>query len=643
MSFRTWIRLAASAAPDLHSGMDLSRLLRILREWRLLIIASGVSGLLIGIAMSLIVTPMYRAGVVLEANPPSVQVIDEKTQSTAPAGRRLGLRRHPDRPAGKPRAGGARRPGPCARQQPRVRRPERRPGAAHPGRRPARSPANLQVAPQTDGQLIRFAFIWQSPEMAATVANAYANAFIDASLQRRYDASAYARSFLKRQIASTRNELEKSERQLVSYAQAQGIINTGTGDSEQSTDANSPQGQSLISLNEALAQATARRVAAEGRLPRVDVERADQRRDRQQPGDPPVARAPRGRISAEAHDAEARPSGNDQPALADRRARPADRPRELQRRQRAGQRHARRISGRRGRRAGAPRGASPTCAAKCSTCAGGASNMRSCSATSTPTGRSMTRCFSATRKSALPAASARRRSRSSTSAEPPASAVQAQRRAQRSDRPRPRPACRPGRGDRPRHPQRHDPHALRTSATSSGCPASARFRGASGAAKRTTLLEELDDPTSPASESYATLATSLQFTTDEGVPHALLVTSARAAEGKSSTALAISPPLRQARQTGAADRRRFAQAELPRQQRGQGVDLPPHQRGAAVAQRHDDQISQFLAAPVRRRAAQPGRAAGQLALPRDHRRSMLGISTWSSSIRRRCSASPTRR
>ncbi len=62
-----------------------------------------------------------------------------------------------------------------------------------------------------------------------------------------------------------RSDLERSERQLVAYAQSQGIINTsGAGEGERGADAGSLQGQSLVALNEALAQATARRVAAEG-------------------------------------------------------------------------------------------------------------------------------------------------------------------------------------------------------------------------------------------------------------------------------------------------------------------------------------------------------------------------------------------
>ncbi len=117
------------------------------------------------------------------------------------------------------------------------------------------------------GELIRFSFDATSPQLAATVANAVADAFINTAIQRRYDSSAYARSFLERQINRTRADLERSERALVGYAQQQGIINTSpAADGQRSAggDTNSLQGESLVKLNEALAEATARRVAAEG-------------------------------------------------------------------------------------------------------------------------------------------------------------------------------------------------------------------------------------------------------------------------------------------------------------------------------------------------------------------------------------------
>ena len=81
--------------------------------------------------------------------------------------------------------------------------------------------------------------------------------------------SAYARNFLERQINKTRGDLERSERSLVAYAQAQGIINTGGGGrGKPAGDTNSLQGESLVKLNEALAEATARRVRRKARIDR---------------------------------------------------------------------------------------------------------------------------------------------------------------------------------------------------------------------------------------------------------------------------------------------------------------------------------------------------------------------------------------
>src|SRR3954471_14491537 len=97
-------------------------------------------------------------------------------------------------------------------------------------------------------------YVSSSPTLAAQVANSYADNFIESALQRRYDASSYARHFLEKQIATVKAGLENSERQLVTYAQAQGIINTGN-EQTKGSDANSLQGASLVSLNTALAQA----------------------------------------------------------------------------------------------------------------------------------------------------------------------------------------------------------------------------------------------------------------------------------------------------------------------------------------------------------------------------------------------------
>ena len=133
---------------------------------------------------------------------------------------------------------------------------------------PASFNGGLKVVAPEQGQLIKFSFDSTSPQLAALVANGIADSFINSALQRRYEASAYARNFLERQINKTRGDLERSERAVVAYAQQQGIITTsgttGADGKVSGSDTNSLQGESLVQLNSALAAATARRVAAEG-------------------------------------------------------------------------------------------------------------------------------------------------------------------------------------------------------------------------------------------------------------------------------------------------------------------------------------------------------------------------------------------
>lgn len=59
------------------------------------------------------------------------------------------------------------------------------------------------------------------------------------------------------------------------------------------------------------------------------------------------------------------------------------------------------------------------------------------------------------------------------------------------------------------------------------------------AAKEVTAELELADPRSALSEAYRSLCTSLQFTTDKGLPKTLAITSSSPGEGKSLTSIAI--------------------------------------------------------------------------------------------------------
>jgi capsular exopolysaccharide synthesis family protein len=232
------------------------------RHWRWLIVAAIAVGLAGAIIVSMLMRPTYRAWVTLEANPPTFEVTDDKDSERQAAGgstfdfvsTQVGLlqsRSVAERAAQELNL--ANNADVVPQDLDASTRLKIATGAVS---------ENLQVVPPQQGELIRFSFDSGSPQLAANVANALANSFIDTAIQRRYESSAYARNFLERQIAKTRTDLERSERALVAYAQQQGIINTAGSDG--GSDATSLQGESLVKLNQALADATARRVAAEG-------------------------------------------------------------------------------------------------------------------------------------------------------------------------------------------------------------------------------------------------------------------------------------------------------------------------------------------------------------------------------------------
>jgi len=246
-------------------GLDFATLLRIISNWRWLILGAVGIGVVGAIAITLLTIPIYRSWVTLEANPPTVEIMDEQQRDRSSTGvnswdyvaTQVGLL------SSRSIAQRAAQDLNLANNKEFV---ESDGDLAERLKAATNKVANgLGVDAPEEGQLIRFSFDAESPQLSAAIANQIAESFINSNLQRRYEASAYARNFLERQIAKSRTDLEKSERQLVAYAQAQGIINTTVGeDGKPAGDAGSLQGESLVALNRALADATARRVAAEG-------------------------------------------------------------------------------------------------------------------------------------------------------------------------------------------------------------------------------------------------------------------------------------------------------------------------------------------------------------------------------------------
>ncbi|MBX7540055.1 GumC family protein [Qipengyuania sphaerica] len=126
---------------------------------------------------------------------------------------------------------------------------------------------NMDVELRRSTRIALITFTSTDPEMSARVANAFAEEFIQQTLQRRFDSSSYARNFVSEQLDEARQNLEESEEALNAYARNVGLLRT--------RDAISPTGQeieagtvtstTLLQYNQAVIRAREARIAAESR------------------------------------------------------------------------------------------------------------------------------------------------------------------------------------------------------------------------------------------------------------------------------------------------------------------------------------------------------------------------------------------
>ena len=115
----------------------------------------------------------------------------------------------------------------------------------------------VTVNPIRDSHLVQVSYDSISPTFAARVANALADGFIASSMDRQFGASSYAKKYLEDQLAQLKSQLEDSERALVSFAQKEDIV--------PNVDGTSLVGRNLVDLNASLAQAQQQRIRAEAR------------------------------------------------------------------------------------------------------------------------------------------------------------------------------------------------------------------------------------------------------------------------------------------------------------------------------------------------------------------------------------------
>jgi succinoglycan biosynthesis transport protein ExoP len=245
--------------------LSLALLWRVLLEWRWLILAAIGTGIAAAVLITLLTPLKYQSTASIELNPPEVEIMNgegdkggRQSSGTSDAnfiGTQLGLlgsRALAERVAQDLNL--ASDPLVVGKGTNRAVNTEIATGVVQSGTR---------VKLQPLSKLVNITFIARDPQLAARVVNGITDAYVATNLERRYQSSSYARDFLQRQIANTRRDLERSERQLTAYAQQQRLISTGSTEGGDTT--NSLTGSTLVALNGALATTQAKRIAAEQR------------------------------------------------------------------------------------------------------------------------------------------------------------------------------------------------------------------------------------------------------------------------------------------------------------------------------------------------------------------------------------------
>lgn len=243
---------------------ELAEIFRILNERRKIVLASAVLGLLAAIALSLLITPLYRASGLLELNSATADAIERAqgdtrgdavqaaelitTQAGILTSESLARRVAEDlNLAAVPEYGGV--------EGTNEQRVERATEAVM---------NNTLVDGIRNSLLIRISHTSQDPVLAARITNALMKSYIASSLERRFDSSSYARDFLEEQLARTKAALERSELELNNYAIDSGIIRApGQIVNGQQTEGPTISVETLSALNTALNEARVNRIEAE--------------------------------------------------------------------------------------------------------------------------------------------------------------------------------------------------------------------------------------------------------------------------------------------------------------------------------------------------------------------------------------------
>lgn len=258
---------------------EFSRYYRLLLKNRFLIVGSVLASFVVGLAVTLLMTPTYTASTTIQIDRESARVLDGVNDVT-PAEDMIqgmeffetqyGLLRSRSLAERVIATLGLARSDNFLKVMGASRDVEGTTAAARSADRREQVlevvQSKLLIAPVRTSRLVEIRFDSPDAALSARITNAFAEEFIKSNLERRFESTSYAREFLEGRLADTKQRLEDAERQLVAYATQQQIINVGAEASGQSVSSQeSLSSRSLAGLNAALTNVQAQRVAAEAR------------------------------------------------------------------------------------------------------------------------------------------------------------------------------------------------------------------------------------------------------------------------------------------------------------------------------------------------------------------------------------------
>lgn len=126
---------------------------------------------------------------------------------------------------------------------------------------------NLGIDLRRNSRVVGISFRSRDAAVAARIANTYSQEFIQNNIQRKFSTGDYSRQFLQNQLGLAKERLEASERALISYSRASRLIDASNGATVQG-EAETPRSlitANLVQLNGAFADAKAARLGAQQR------------------------------------------------------------------------------------------------------------------------------------------------------------------------------------------------------------------------------------------------------------------------------------------------------------------------------------------------------------------------------------------